>query len=518
MRRCINTEERSAETNSSLLVSMGLALGSRLNFQQPRLLCATAAAGLHSVQQHLSPYIPTLPLIVNSSAGLSGNTKVFEGSGGPNLRWHGCTSFPGGSVQPRHSHAMGNDLGGGCCSSTDRRDSTSLTSLTSLTFAHPDNKLTMSERWDIETGNQARARSLFAAAFPQIELLSVLPIDPSDVEFARDPRSCASLALLVAMRRGGTAMMVAEQGTSGKGDKGQAPFTGIFWRCKAGHTWWAALADVERGSWCETCQTRGTSARLTLDLDFELLREEAARASFTLSFAADMATTLGLGPGDITVDGVTAGSVVVDFSVSEAGAEALAQLAAGNISLPSFDEVCASLGVDKIDVKGGLETTTPNKPRIVAVNDDSGHVDVSGSRGENNELVPGAREVNYGGHGSDDDGDGGGGGVATATGGDHEECAAAAARAPPPARLHEWRTPASAATVIQCAWRCAVARGTLLELSGAGIGDMLLDGSAIIIQSSFRKHRVRAAYAAMVAAGKDNPEARQAFLSALLIV
>ena len=84
---------------------------------------------------------------------------------------------------------MGNDLGGGCCSSTDRRDSTSLTSLTSLTFAHPDNKLTMSERWDIETGNQARARSLFAAAFPQIELLSVLPIDPSDVEFARDPRS-----------------------------------------------------------------------------------------------------------------------------------------------------------------------------------------------------------------------------------------------------------------------------------------------------------------------------------------
>ena len=409
---------------------------------------------------------------------------------------------------------MGNDLGGGCCSSTDRRDS-SLTSLTSLVFAHPTDKLTMSERWDIETGNRARARSLFAAAFPQIELLSVLPIDPSDVEFARDPRSCASLALLVAMRHGGTAMMVAEQGTSGKGNKkkGQAPFTGIFWRCKAGHTWWAALAEVERGSWCETCQTRGTSARLTLDLDFELLREAAARESFTLSFAADMATTLGLGPDDITVDGVTAGSVVVDFSVSEAGAEALAQLAAGNISLPSFDAVCASLGVDKIDVKGGLETTTPNKPHIVAVEDDSGHVDVSGSRGENNELVPGTREVNYGGHDNDDGGNGGG--AATATGGENQRCAAAA-RAP--ARLHEWRTPASAATVIQCAWRCAVARGTLLELSVAGIGDMLLDGSAIIIQSSFRKHRVRAAYAAMVAAGKDNPEARQAFLSALLIV
>ena len=216
-----------------------------------------------------------------------------------------------------------------------------------------------------------------------------------------------------------------------------------------------------------------------------------------------MAKALGVPAADVKVDGLRAGSVVVDFSIKgEGGMGALAQLQTGDIAMPKFDAVCAALGINEVPVKGGLtmakKRQTPPQPQLGAPTELEQSATLADTPADVEEAhtvekratspsAPVEASVEVG----------------------EEEAADMSAQAPPkPCRRQQPLQPSYdavaaaeekrffAAVVLQCFWRCMTAQMKMDEM--AGVDDVIDDGAAIIIQAAFRRHCCRTRFDKMI--------------------
>ena len=101
-------------------------------------------------------------------------------------------------------------------------------------------------------------------------------------------------------------------------------------------------------------------AKLALELDFnEVAKDPGAKAAFEAQFVTDMAATLGCDPSQLDVQGLEAGSVIVDFKISGGGGGGPdpAALFAALEDKVSSGGLCVAGGAAK-----GLADVTPKGP------------------------------------------------------------------------------------------------------------------------------------------------------------
>jgi hypothetical protein len=106
-----------------------------------------------------------------------------------------------------------------------------------------------------------------------------------------------------------------------------------------------------------------TTANLAVDLDFESTMQK--KDAFVEGFEADMASSLGIPADKVQIENLVAGSVKVDFALTNGpdGAGALDSFVQGG-EMPAFSNLSKGLGVE-VKAKGGFTVTKRSDPAAV---------------------------------------------------------------------------------------------------------------------------------------------------------
>jgi len=114
----------------------------------------------------------------------------------------------------------------------------------------------------------------------------------------------------------------------------------------------------------ELAEAMKTTANLAVDLDFESTMQK--KDAFVEGFEADMASSLGIPADKVQIENLVAGSVKVDFALTNGpdGAGALDSFVQGG-EMPAFSNLSKGLGVE-VKAKGGFTVTKRSDPAAVA--------------------------------------------------------------------------------------------------------------------------------------------------------
>ena len=113
----------------------------------------------------------------------------------------------------------------------------------------------------------------------------------------------------------------------------------------------------------ELAEAMKTTANLAVDLDFESTMQK--KDAFVEGFEADMASSLGIPADKVQIENLVAGSVKVDFALTNGpdGAGALDSFVQGG-EMPAFSNLSKGLGVE-VKAKGGFTVTKRSDPAAV---------------------------------------------------------------------------------------------------------------------------------------------------------
>jgi hypothetical protein len=125
----------------------------------------------------------------------------------------------------------------------------------------------------------------------------------------------------------------------------------------------AAAAQLHEAA-AELAEAMKTTANLAMDLDFESTMQK--KDAFVEGFKADMASSLGIPADKVQIENLVAGSVKVDFALTNGpdGAGALDYFVQGG-EMPTFSNLSKGLGVE-VQAKGGFTVTKRSDPAAVA--------------------------------------------------------------------------------------------------------------------------------------------------------